>query len=67
MQGVEEGGAVKNKPMKPVKEWAVIDADGNLIYEYRTREEARKDCSPGHGERIARVEIREVSRAPKGN
>lgn len=55
----------KPKPMKPVKAWAIIDKTGKLAQISPSR--AMVHINSGVGERIARVEIREVVRASKGN
>jgi len=56
--------------MKPVKAWAVLVADekcnrwrlsnGELIYP--TKREAKEDAIESLGERVVRVEIREVEK-----
>ena len=56
---------MKNKPMKPVKAWAIIDKTGKLAQ--ISPSSAMVHINSGVGERIARVEIREVVRASKGN
>lgn len=60
---------MKNKPMKTVKGWAYVDkATGKakqVVRIGRTRKSAEEYRN--EGERIARVVITEVARAPKGN
>jgi hypothetical protein len=46
--------------MKPVKAWAVVRADGSMRTTHQTRSLADVACYYGY--RVARVEIREVTK-----
>lgn len=56
---------MKPEPMKPVKAWALKDKDGLTGCVYPLRDIAKFFVSPG--ERIVRVEIREVPHVKKGH
>lgn len=53
---------MKPKPMmKTVKAWALVMPDGNPLYVWLGKKSASPfQCTPGSGERIARVVITEV-------
>jgi hypothetical protein len=66
-------GKSKRKPLKPVKAWAIVGHDGkpppvgwgvgDLVF--RLRREAEDECRADDGERVARVEIRELARSAR--
>ncbi len=60
---------MKPKPMKPVKAWALVWETSGSVRRILWNGESRRVAKlyAISGERIARVEIREVARAPKGH
>ena len=57
----------KSKPFKPVKMWAVVDVRGRMVEAngfpllFETRKWTHQNVVPSCGERVVRVEIREVT------